>query len=86
MALENPEAFFDVIDRHPQVRGILWGHIHQSFEAQRHGVQLIRTPSTCVQFKPRHGVFEADALGPGYRWLGLSPDGQIRHTVRYLQL
>lgn len=77
MALDNPEAFFAIIDRHPQVRGILWGHIHQDFSALRNGVQLLGTPSTCVQFKPRSLEFALDDITPGFRWLELHPDGRI---------
>ncbi len=84
MALENPEDFFQVLDRHPQVRGVIWGHIHQEFKSERHGVQLLGTPSTSIQFQPFCDRFEEDDLGPGYRWLGLLPDGQIETEVHYL--
>jgi len=77
MALDNPEAFFTIIDRHPQVRGILWGHIHQEFAARRNGVRLLGSPSTCVQFKPGSVKFALDHLTPGFRWLELHPDGRI---------
>ena len=30
VGLQNAAEFFDVIDRHPNVRGIVWGHVHQS--------------------------------------------------------
>ncbi len=84
MALDNPERFFDIIDRHPQVRGILWGHIHQEFETERKGVRLIASPSTCIQFAPGQDKFGVDPLPPGFRWLALLPDGQIRTGVERL--
>jgi Icc protein len=84
MALDNPERFFDVIDCHPQVRGILWGHIHQDFEAERKGVRLIASPSTCIQFAPGQDEFGVDPLPPGFRWLALLPDGRIRTGVERL--
>ena len=84
MALDNPERFFDIIDRHPQVWAILWGHIHQEFEAQRKGVRLIGSPSTCIQFTPGQDEFGVDPLPPGFRWLALLPDGQIRTGVERL--
>ena len=77
MALDNADDFFAVIDRHPQVRGILWGHIHQDFAAERNGVALLGSPSTCIQFLPRSTDFAVDALTPGFRWLDLYPDGRI---------
>jgi Icc protein len=84
MALDNAGAFFDVVDRHPGVRGILWGHIHQTFEAQRNGVRLLGSPSTCIQFAPGRDHFGVDREPPGYRWLLLLPDGAIRTGVERL--
>jgi len=84
MRLANADAFFAVLDRHPTVRGVLFGHIHLTFEAERNGVRIMASPSTCVQFakvRPRFGV---DPRPPGYRWLGLLPDGQVRSGVRRL--
>jgi Icc protein len=82
MALANADDFFALVDRHPRVRGVLFGHIHQTLEAERNGVRIMGSPSTCVQFakvRPRFGV---DPQPPGYRWLGLLPDGSIRSGVR----
>lgn len=81
MAVNNPDSFFSIIDRHAQVRGILWGHVHQRYESQRHNVQLIATPSTCVQFAPGSNEFTIDPIAPGYRWLRLHPDGEIETEV-----
>ncbi|MCG6859779.1 MAG: 3',5'-cyclic-AMP phosphodiesterase [Chromatiaceae bacterium] len=81
MALDNPEAFFGIIDRHPQVRCVLWGHIHQEFSTVRNDVQLLGSPSTCVQFLPGSAEFALDALTPGFRWLRLHPDGRFETAV-----
>lgn len=77
MQLQNSEQFFNIIDQHPQVRGVLWGHIHQEYHQQRNRVQLIGSPSTCIQFKPRSPDFATDDKPPGYRWLALHVDGKI---------
>lgn len=81
MALSNGDAFLNIIDRHPHVRGILWGHIHQTFEGWHRNVRLMATPSTCVQFTPGETRFQVDSVPPGFRLLGLLPDGQIRSEV-----
>jgi Icc protein len=81
MALDNPGELFGVIDAHPQVRGILWGHVHQDYNGWRGRVRLLGTPSTCVQFLPGSDVFALDERPPGYRWLELSPDGRIETGV-----
>ncbi len=82
MTLDNPAPFFAIIDANPQVKGVLWGHIHQPFEQQRKGVRLIGSPSTCVQFKPQSDVFTLDDTPPGYRWLELYADGAITTGIR----
>jgi Icc protein len=81
MALDNPEAFFAIIDRHPQVRAIVWGHVHQELASRRDDVLLLSTPSTCIQFLPRSDDFAVDMAAPGFRWLDLHPDGSIETGV-----
>jgi Icc protein len=77
MAVDNADEFFAIIDRHPQVRGILWGHVHQQFDHTRKGVRLMASPSTCIQFLPGSAAFAVDEAAPGYRWLSLFEDGRI---------
>jgi len=85
MAIDNPQAFFDITDQYNQVRAIVWGHVHQIFERERNGVQLLATPSTCVQFLPGSEDFAVDLVPPGYRWLELYPDGSFKTGVDRLQ-
>lgn len=84
VALSNAQDFFSVIDRHANVRGIVWGHVHQSFDALRNGVRLLATPSTCAQFLPRAEQFELDRRPPAYRTLELKPDGSIATEVCWI--
>ncbi len=81
LKLRNTEALFAVIDRHPQVKLVLFGHIHQEFEHQRRGVCYLGTPSTCVQFKPNSLQFAVDEMQPGFRLLELYPDGRVQTRV-----
>jgi Icc protein len=81
----DAEALFAVLDRHSGVRGLLWGHVHQHFERQHGRVQLLCSPSTCVQFKPGQADFAVDDLAPGYRWLRLYPDGRLESGVSRVQ-
>lgn len=82
IALGNPDDFFRILDRHPQVRGVVWGHIHQEFSAVRNDVRLLASPSTCVQFLPGSTDFAMDELTPGFRWLELHPGGRIETGVQ----
>jgi Icc protein len=84
MALDNPEAFYSVIDRYSNIRCVLWGHIHQTFQAERNGVLMLSAPSTCIQFTPNNDKFEIDPIPPGFRWLNLLPDGSIETGVEHL--
>ncbi len=84
MALNNPEAFFAVIDRYQNVRCVLWGHVHQTFETERNGVLLMSSPSTCIQFAPNKDEFGIDPTPPGLRWLTLLPDGAVDTGVKHL--
>ncbi|CAD5106524.1 3',5'-cyclic-AMP phosphodiesterase [Zestomonas carbonaria] len=77
IGLRNADALFAVTDRFPQVRALLWGHVHQDFDRQRNGVRLLASPSTCVQFAPGSEEFKVGSEAPGYRWLRLHADGRI---------
>lgn len=81
IGLRNPDALFAVLDRFPQVRALLWGHIHQEFDQLRNGVRLLASPSTCVQFAPGSEEFQVDQEAPGYRWLRLYADGRLETAV-----
>ncbi len=82
--LDNAEDFFSIIERFPNVRGIIWGHIHQTFDSQRDGIKLMGSPSTCIQFTPHKSDFGIDPSPPGFRWLELMPNGVIRTGVERL--
>ncbi len=79
--VEDAEALFAILKRYPGAKALLWGHIHQSIDRYREGLQLLATPSTCVQFAPGSEDFAADPQPPGYRWLNLHPDGRIETGV-----
>lgn len=79
--LADAQDFWTVLERHQHVRGVLWGHIHQELCVQRRHIQLMASPSTCVQFAPNSENFKADDKAPGYRWLDLHPNGHIDTAV-----
>lgn len=81
IGLRNASEFWKVLDRYPQVRGVLWGHVHQEFDQHRNGVRLLASPSTCVQFTPASPDFKVSSEAPGYRWLRLQPDGTLQTGV-----
>ena len=84
VSLDNAAALFEVLDRHANVRVVLWGHVHQAWEGTRNGVRLMCAPSTCAQFKPGSDNFAVDRRPPGYRWLHLYADGRIDSAVEWV--
>ena len=81
MAVDNGAELFAIMNRHPQIRAVIWGHVHQEFADRRGAVELLATPSTCVQFRPGIAQPEADDRTPGYRWFNLGPDGTLETGV-----
>ncbi len=84
--LRNSEDFLDTIDRHRNVRGVVWGHVHQASDRDRNGVRMLSTPSTGSQFLPDSDTFKVDSKPPGYRWLDLMPNGAIETEVVWLSV
>lgn len=82
IGLVNREAFWQVIDRFPQVKLVLWGHIHQQHDSLRNGVRLLASPSTCIQFTAGSSQFAVEDLPPGYRWFEFHGTGDFTTEVR----
>lgn len=81
IGLDNSPALWKITDAHPNVKAVIWGHIHQDFVSERNGVHLMSTPSTCIQFKPRQDEFGLDHLAPGFRKFSLYNDGKLTTEV-----
>jgi len=85
MTIENGEDLVRLCQHHPKVRGILFGHIHQAFDQPLDDLQLIGSPSTCIQFKPHSNEFALEARAPGYRVLELHDNGHIDSRIVRLE-
>jgi len=81
MAVENGEDLLAICDRYPHLEAVVFGHIHQAFEARRGHFRLLGAPSTCIQFLPGSARFAMDERTPGYRELVLHPDGGFETRV-----
>ena len=83
--MDNGTEFLKCVAQYPQVKALLWGHVHQQLDSLYDGphgaLQLMATPSTCIQFKPQSPYFALDGLQPGYRLLELKADGSISTNV-----
>jgi Icc protein len=85
VGLEDAEAFLGIVRNNSNVRGVLWGHVHQSLDSFVYGVRFMASPATCAQFAPNTDSFAIDNRPPGYRVLELMPDGQIATEVVWLE-
>ncbi len=85
VGLENAAEFLQTIDRHRNVRAIVWGHVHQQYEGLRNDVRLLATPSTCAQFLPHATDFAVDRAPPAYRTLELQADGTLLTEVVWVE-
>ncbi len=86
MQIDNSNRLFERLQKHPQVKAITTGHIHQVRQQQKYGIKIFSAPSTCFQFKPLSKNFALDTLPPGYRWFRLQADGSLQTAVERLDI
>lgn len=85
ISLKNQQAFWSLIECSSQVKGIIFGHVHQACELVRGSIKLFSSPATAPQFKPQcdHPEFEVDPRfsGPAYTRYQLYDNGDINVKV-----
>jgi 3',5'-cyclic-AMP phosphodiesterase len=84
ISVEDGEELIALCNRHPEVKALVCGHIHQEFEHRIGGYSVLGTPSTCFQFKPLRAEFAIDTQAPGYRELTLGANGALETRVMRL--
>jgi Icc protein len=84
IGIQDPDQLWQVLAAYPQVKSILFGHVHHEYEGEKQGIRYLSAPSTCFQFKPQSAEFGLDNLPQGYRWLELYADGQLESGVTRL--
>jgi 3',5'-cyclic-AMP phosphodiesterase len=84
VGLQDAEQFLALVNHYSNVRGVVWGHVHQALDCLIAGVRYMASPSTCAQFLPGSDDFAIDNRPPGYRILELMPDGTIATEVVWL--
>ncbi len=84
VGLAEADEFWRVIDAHPGVKAVAWGHVHQRFDGKHGSVRLFATPSTGAQFLPGSEEFAMDRRPPAYRHFRLHADGRIDSRVHWV--
>ncbi len=83
--LKDSDQLRQQLAQHDNVKGVLWGHVHQESRRSIGDVEWMSSPSSCVQFKPGSREFSTSAESPGYRHLNLYPDGRIKTAVHRVE-
>jgi Icc protein len=85
VGLRDADRFLEILDAHSNVRGVVWGHVHQASDRTRGSVRFLSAPSTCSQFLPSSDFFAIDSRPPGMRWLMLQAGGKIDTEVVWVE-
>jgi Icc protein len=81
VGLDNGPEFLQHVAGLERVRLLVFGHVHQAYDAMHLGIRVIGTPSTCSQFLPRSDRFAVDNLPPAYRRFTLHGDGTFETEI-----
>lgn len=86
IALRNGEAFYDVLNRHGNVRHIVAGHVHRTISGSSHGISFSVFKSPCHQQPMNFGAMDTSLSvdePAAYGIIFLQPDGVLVHTEDY---
>lgn len=67
--------------QYTQLKLVAHGHVHQQSQNKFTHVDVISTPSTCIQFKPSSDEFAIGDEMPGFRLITLHDDGSYETQV-----
>ncbi|HEY8157677.1 MAG TPA: 3',5'-cyclic-AMP phosphodiesterase [Methylobacter sp.] len=84
MIIENRQQLLAIIDKHPQVKVAVNGHIHQVMDVKTAALRVLGAPSTCFQFMLEANEFSVSDTAPGYRLIKLYADGGVESEVMRL--
>ena len=81
ISLLNQSDLRQVLQKHNQVKAVIFGHAHQEVDKTLDNIRWLGCPSTCVQFLPGTDTGYSDTRFPGYRWLKLFDNGDLETGV-----
>lgn len=85
VGLRNGDDFLERLRRLNRVRATIFGHVHQEYDNDHHGIRVLATPSTCRQFKPESEKFAVDDRPPAYRRIALGRGGDIETELVWVR-
>ncbi|ANV83491.1 phosphodiesterase [Picosynechococcus sp. PCC 7003] len=82
----NRAEFWEIIQNHPQVKTVFFGHVHLEYSVTQGEIPCFGTPSTCTQVTPpdQEPIAGDRQLWeqPGFRLFELQDDGHFATTVQ----
>ncbi len=84
MMLANGAELINLLGSFPQVKMVIFGHIHSVFDTYLEGVRYLGCPSTCLQLNHQSTEITLDDLPPGFRLLYLQDDGTFDTIIKRL--
>jgi len=84
VGLDNGDEVLARLTKSGKVRLAIFGHVHQTYDADHDGIRIIATPSTCSQFAPGSDEFAIDDKPPAYRRIELHADGSFDNELIWL--
>tara|TARA_B100001146_G_scaffold213497_1_gene213933 strand:- start:201 stop:935 length:735 start_codon:yes stop_codon:yes gene_type:complete len=82
VGLENADQFIAEIANQPNIKAVLWGHVHHESESTIGSIKMLSTPSTCYQFW--ENVKKHNTNKPGYRKINLFKSGKLETKVVHI--
>ncbi len=79
--IDNAQQVLQQWQDYPQLKLIVHGHVHQEIHQRHAHIDIIASPSTCIQFKPNSDEFGLDTKMPGFRVFKLADDGSYQTRV-----
>jgi len=76
LSLENADELFNVMNKYPKIKAVLWGHAHQASEFNNNDVALISCPSTALQFDNENRI--------GFNQYTLHSNGKLEYSTQWI--
>jgi Icc protein len=83
LGLQDPEPFLAVVNRHPQVTAVAYGHVHQVRRFRYRGVLFLSVPALAFQFSAHSQTPLVTLETPAFRRIEIA-DGKQQSWLHFL--
>jgi len=83
VGLTDPEPLLAILARHPQVRAVAYGHVHQARSWRYGRAHFVGVPALAFQFSPINQEPDITQDPPGFRRVEIA-GAETRHWLHYL--